>query len=401
MIPLIFKKISVDLDLMKKIFSLLLFLFFLQLSGKAQHSVELIVDTTIFQNSAHHWYDIFDKANVINPVPNQPRYKPSEIIAIGDNILLYQKDNGGWPKNYDMLAILTSRQKDSIIKTKNILNTTFDNSTTYSHIVCLANIYTATKLQRFKDAALKGIDYILSAQYANGGWPQYFPLEENYSREITFNDDVITGIMSLFKDIKENKKQYLFVDEVRRKKVNTSFNKGLECILKTQIKDNEKLTAWCQQYNEVSLQPSWARAFEPPSICNAESAGVVLLLMSIDHPSQPVINAVKNAVAWFNDSKIFNTRVKTIAAPDTTYRFRHSATDKIIINDPAAPPIWTRYYELKTHRPLFCNRDSKVVYSLAEVERERRDGYGWYTYEPQKVLNQYASWKKKAGIFNK
>lgn len=65
------------------------------------------------------------------------------------------------------------------------------------------------------------------------------------------------------------------------------------------------------------------------------------------------------------------------------------------MNDSSAAPIWTRYYELKTHRPLFCNRDSKVVYSLAEVLRERRDGYGWYTYEPQKVLKAYPEWEKK------
>lgn len=40
---------------------------------------------------------------------------------------------------------------------------------------------------------------------------------------------------------------------------------------------------------------------------------------------------------------------------------------------PSKPLIWTHYYELKTNKLLFCNRDSKVVYSLAEVDRERRD----------------------------
>ena len=374
--------------------AILLFTFYCNAQKKLQ-SKTISVDTASFQNSAHHWYDIFDKSNVINAKPNQPRYKSTEIISIADNILLYQKDNGGWPKNYDMLAILTPAQKDSLLKVKNILNTTFDNSTTYSQIACLANIYSTTKLERFKAAALKGIDYILSAQYKNGGWPQYYPLEKNYSKEITFNDDDITGIMVLFKNIKENKSEYSFVDENRRKKVAVSFDKGLECILKTQINDIGKPTAWCQQYNEVTLQPAWARAFEPPSICNAESSGVVLLLMSIEHPSKSIIAAVENAVVWFNQSKIYNTKVKTIPAPDTTYRYRYSRTDKIVVNDSSAPTIWTRYYELKTHRPLFCNRDSKVVYSLAEVDRERRDGYGWYTYEPQKVLNKYPSWHKK------
>ena len=68
--------------------------------------------------------------------------------------------------------------------------------------------------------------------------------------------------------------------------------------------------------------------------------------------------------------------------------------------DSTAAPIWTRYYELKTHRPMFCTRDSKVVYSLAEVARERRDGYGWYTYSPQEVLNKYPNWLQRWAIEN-
>jgi len=44
---------------------------------------------------------------------------------------------------------------------------------------------------------------------------------------------------------------------------------------------------------------------------------------------------------------------------------------------------------------MFCDRDRKIVSSLAEVGRERRDGYMWYTYEPQKVLNRYPAWQRK------
>jgi len=100
-------------------------------------------------------------------------------------------------------------------------------------------------------------------------------------------------------------------------------------------------------------------------------------------------------VAWFEDSKIYNTKVQTIPSEKMITPFRVSKSDRVVVNDSTAPPIWTRYYELKTHRPMFCNRDSKVVYSLAEVARERRDGYGWYTYAPQKVLNKYHEWQTK------
>lgn len=372
--------------------SLLLFCFRADAQNKKDGFAS--IDPEPFQNSAHHWYDIFDKTNIINPAPEQPRYKEADITAIADNILLYQKSNGGWPKNYDMFAVLTPAQKDSLLAVKDVLNTTFDNGTTYTHVDCLAGVYYKTKTKKYGAAALKGLDFILSAQYKNGGWPQYYPLEKNYSRHITFNDDVFTGIMEVLKEIVDKKPHYFFVDDSRRGQIKKAFDAGLACILKTQIRDSG-LTAWCQQHDEETLQPAWARAFEPPSICNAESANVVLLLMSIDKPSKEVIRAVQGAVAWFQQSAIYETRVRTVAAPVITYPFRVSKTDKVVAHDPKAPPVWTRYYELKTHRPLFCNRDSKVVYSLAEVDRERRDGYGWYTYEPQKALDLYTAWQKK------
>lgn len=353
------------------------------------------IDPSPFEDASHHWYDIYDRDNIIFPRPFQPHYKTTELKEIGDNILLYQKNNGGWPKNYDIFAILTPRQKDSLIKAKGVLNTTFDNGTTYNQIAALAQIYSAVGDARYKNAALKGIDFILSSQYSNGGWPQYYPLEENYSSHITYNDGAMLGILQLQKDIIDGKKQYAFIDEKRLQKIKKSYQKGLDCTLKLQINDAGKPTAWCQQYDEVNLQPAWARKFEPPCICNGESSDIVLFLMSIQNPDQKIINAVQYAVQWFDESKIADTRVKTISAPPLKTPYLISTTDKVVISDPAAPPIWTRYYELKTHRPMFCNRDSSIVYSLAQVARERRAGYGWYTYGPQKVLDQYPAWQKQ------
>lgn len=353
------------------------------------------IDPEPFADNAGHWYSIADKENIINARPGRPKYKPTDLVDIGDNILLFQKANGGWPKNYDVFAVLAPDQKDSVAAKRFEQKTTFDNGSTYTQIAALAIVYYNTQADKYKKAALKGLDFIFNAQYKNGGWPQYYPLKPDYSREITYNDGVFEGIMELLKGILDNQPQYSFINEAYRAKVKVAFDKGLDCIVKTQINDAGKPTAWCQQYDERSLQPAWARKFEPPSICNKESADLVLFLMSFDQPAKPVIDAVQNAVAWFQDSKIYNTRVNVIPAPIMHTPYRVSVTDRVVVTDPTAPPIWTRYYELKTHRPLFCNRDSKVVYTLAEVDRERRDGYGWYTYSPQKVLDQYPAWQKK------
>ncbi len=356
---------------------------------------EYEIDTNGFSDSRHHWYDIYEEDNVINPEPNQPCYKPAQITEIADNVLLYQKDNGGWPKNYDMLAILTEEQKNKLIKAKSDLHTTFDNSSTYSQIEYLAKAYQIIEAGKYKDACLRGIDFTLSAQYPNGGWPQFFPLESKYTRHITFNDDAMTGIMKMLKDITGNRPYYSFIDTERRQKAKTAFENGLDCILKCQINDNGRLTSWCQQHDANDLRPTKGRAYELPSICNDEGAGIVLLLMSIDKPSKEIINSVQAAVKWFEESKLSGIRVEEINAPPVKYPLRVSKTDRIVVEDRLAPPLWARFYEFGTHRPLFADRRGVPLYSLAEVDRERRSGYTYYTYEPQKVLDKYPAWQKK------
>lgn len=373
----------------------ILFSVFLYTSSFAQDKVFAPISMEPFGDSMRHWYGIHDDGNIIQPKSDQPKYKETEITKIADNILLFQRNNGGWPKNYDMQAILTNDQVDSLVRTKDKLHTTFDNSTTFTHIEYLAQVYTLTRVEKYKNACLKGIDFTLSAQYPNGGWPQYFPLEKNYSRRITFNDGAYVGIMKMLKKVVDNNPNFSFIGNDVRGKVKLAFEKGLDCILNTQIIDKGKLTAWCQQHNEIDLSPAWARAFEPPSICNGESAPVLLLLMSINNPSQRIIESVQSAVKWFDDSKIYHTKVETIPAPPEKSQWKTTTYDRVVIIDSLAPPIWARYYELGTEKPLFCDRNSKFLYSLAEVSRERRSGYGWYTYAPKEVLDKYPDWQKK------
>jgi PelA/Pel-15E family pectate lyase len=191
---------------------------------------------------------------------------------------------------------------------------------------------------------------------------------------------------------------FAFVDKARRAKAQKAFAKGIECILTCQINEQGVLSVWGQQHDDVTLLPQKARTFEPASICNQESADIVEFLMSIDHPSAKIIAAVKAATHWFESARIHGIRVKTIPAPAVKYQYHTATTDKIVVADSTAPPIWPRLSELRTHRPLFSSRNWKTVYSLAEVDRERRTGYGWYTYAPQAVLDAYPHWEKEHAI---
>ena len=320
-----------------------------------------ITDVSGFSDSKHHWMDITDHEQVIVPSKEQKSYRTADVRKIADNILLYQQPNGGWPKNYDMLAILTEDQKKMLAEHKDSNHTTFDNGATYTQIEYLAKAYSLLKDEKYKDAALKGIHFILQAQYNNGGWPQFYPDVSGYRKYITFNDDAMIGVMNVLQHIVQNASYYSFVDDILRSQASDAYYKGIDCILKCQIKENGKLTVWCQQHDNVTLQPTGARAFELASKASEESSEIVELLMNVDNPRKEIINAVNNAIKWFRDVAIKGIRVKIIPAEEVVYKYHAANNDRIVVQDSTAPAIWTRFYELETNRPLFANRWQKSL----------------------------------------
>lgn len=317
-------------------------------------------------------------------------YASDEAVRIADNVLLYQRNTGGWAKGIDMARVLSEGDKASLRRSKNRQDAILDNGATHTQIRYLARVYSATRHERFKQAFLKGVDYLLEAQYDNGGWPQRYPNPGGYSRYITFNDHAMIGAMSVLRDIAEKKSSYRFVDEGRRREAKEAVRKGIECILKCQIVVDGRRTAWCQQHDEKTFEPRPARTYEKVSICGGESVGIVRFLMSIDKPNAEIIKAVQGAIAWFDRAKL--TGIRLISKPNNSER----GYDRVVIKDAKAPPIWARFYQIGTNRPLFCGRDGKIKYSLAEIEHERRTGYSWYGYGPAELLTKdYPAWQKK------
>ena len=318
-------------------------------------------------------------------------YESNEATRIADNVLLYQRDSGGWPKNVDMATVLTQTEKAELVKHKQENDSTIDNRATYTQLTFLARVYTARKLERHQEALLKGVNYLLKAQYDNGGWPQYYPKLAGYYKHITYNDDAMIGVMELLRDIARKEPDYRFVDEDRRRKADKAVEKGVECILKTQIIVRGRRTVWCAQHDEVTLAPTPARKYELISLSGYESVGIVRFLMSIDHPDNRVIDAVESAIAWFNESKL--TGIKWIERTDAA---KPKGYDRVVIKDLNAGPLWARFYEIDTNRPIFVGRDSVVRYNVAEIEEERRNGYRWYVSDPAQLINvDYPAWRKR------
>lgn len=310
-------------------------------------------------------------------------YGTAEARAVSDIVLTYQQADGGWPKNIDMTVAPPAavRRHES----------TIDNGATTTQVQLLARVFAATGDARYRDAAVRGVDYLLAAQYPNGGWPQVYPLKQDYSRHITFNDDAMALVLRVLDDAAAGREPWAFVDAARRQRAATAVEKSVDVILKSQVRVGGTPTAWCAQHDEVTLEPRKARAYEHPSLSGRETVGIARFLMTRQGPNMRVINAVESAVTWLRAAALHGWRVERV-----TDGSKQNGWDRVMRREPEAPPLWARFYEIETNRPIFSGRDGVIRYKLSEIEHERRTGYAWVGDWPRALLeDEYPAWKAR------
>ncbi|MEA3212905.1 MAG: hypothetical protein QOE70_5962 [Chthoniobacter sp.] len=308
-----------------------------------------------------------------------------EAKTVAANILSYQSDYGGWPKNKDLTAAPFAGQPvDLVGEFKPI----FDNGATTDEVRFMARMFRETRDQRYLRAVENGIDYVLIAQYPTGGWPQSYPPDAQYHRHITFNDDAMVRILLLLREVGDAD-TFDLLDAERRRAARSAFQRGIECILKCQIEVKGKLTAWCAQHDEIDFSPRPARRFELTSLSGAESVKIVRLLMSLDRPSPEIVRAIESAIAWLESARIEGWRV--VEHPDENGAGKNFEA----INDPAAKPLWARFYDITTNQPLWSDMDSIPRLGIENVGWSRH-GYAWTGDWAQALLDQdLPAWKTR------
>lgn len=346
-------------------------------------------------------------------------YGSDEAKNVAENVLLYQRKTGGWTKGKNYFRSYSKAEADKISDEKNRKDCTWDNNSTYTELFFLARMCSATSDEMYRNAFNKGIDLVLEAQYDNGGWPQYYPdYETKWSwdnsrwnpggleRLITFSDNAMTGLVILLVNVSMGTNEFSFVDNIQIEQAKKAVEKGIECILKCQFNANGKLTAWPAQADEVNFSPRWGRTFEPPSLSSMESVEITRFLMWIDKPTPAMVNSVQSAIKWLDDVKIPDIIIEYSDTMTVIQRYgdhvngnQHGRRDKFVKHSENAPPVWSRFYELHTDRPVFASRNDTVSYNLSEISLERRSGNSWYGYWPQKLLQEeYPAWCEKNNI---
>lgn len=360
------------------------------------------IDISPFASCISHWRTIRDESRFIKAEKDQPSYKPNEVEKITQNILLFQRSNGGWPKDYDMTAILTPAQRAIVLSTRENNDTSYDNGNIHSQVGYLAKAVAQTDNAEWKNACLRGLDFILRSQYANGGFPQRFPSSNGFHAHITFNDGVMMGIMNLLRSASNGEAPFSWLDRDRRQQAKDAVDRGVLCLLKSQIRKDGKRTGWCQQHDEVTLEARPARTFELASNCPQETTEIVRFLMQQPAPSIELIEAVESAIEWLESVRLTGIRIDRVRSTKESFLRHDTDIDVVVVSDPNAKSIWARHYELETNRPVFAGRDGEKKYELALIERERRTGTAWYGGWPNALIEQdFPKWKQKIGTLQR
>jgi PelA/Pel-15E family pectate lyase len=308
--------------------------------------------------------------------------------TLAEKILVYQLPIGGWGKQ--LMGGTTVNYKLPIdnnllkkIRSTGDEHATIDNNATSREINILIKAYKTTKNTAYLSAAERGIQYLLMMQYDNGGFPQYYPNKAIYRKQITYNDNAMINALTVFYNIAEGKNDFDVVNPELKQKSKIALKKGIDCILKNQVSQNGIPTIWADQYDEITLKPAKARAFEPISLASGESIGIIRFLM-LQNPTPEIQKSIRSAVKWLNENKI----------EGYSYKIKEQNGKRIrVLEKQENSVVWSRFYDIETNKPIFGDRDGSVKYDYQEISEERRNGYSWYIdFANQVIDKEFPQW---------
>jgi PelA/Pel-15E family pectate lyase len=106
--------------------------------------------------------------------------------------------------------------------------------------------------------------------------------------------------------------------------------------------------------------------------------------MELPKPDSNIVAAVRGAVAWFEKTQIRDMSFRKVGNEGRT-----------LVASPGSGPLWARYYEIGSDKPIFGDRDKTIHDAVDEISRKRRDGYAWFTDNPSEVLQRFGKWSRE------
>ena len=286
--------------------------------------------------------------------------------------------------------IVPRREPDSAVERAGASpRTTLDDNVTQAALRLLMRVDRELQFgdATIHEAARYGLDQLALAQYPNGAWPQRyvelpdpaaFPVKAasypdswsrtwpgpDYRSHYTLNDNAVLDMIDTFLEAAR------IYGEPRYR---TVAEKGGDFLLLAQMPDPQP--AWAQQY-DAEMRPAWGRIFEPPAVSGSESQSVLKLLLVLyrETGNKKYLEPVSRAIEYFRRSDL------DVAGSTVLRKSGQCGPDELCL---------ARFYELKSNRPLFISKGSRV--RIEGGSSELLDGYE-ITYSDEKVITHYGLW---------
>ena len=302
------------------------------------------------------------------------RYYLEAARAAAHALVKGQHCSGGWdyiiefdptkrkrlPYHSDNNCGVVYHSVDGAMEGARLPYTTLDDNNTQGALRLLMRVDLALNFEdkQIHEAVKYALDQLIKAQYPNGAWPQRyrefpdpakFPVKKasypetwsrtwpgpNYQHLYTFNDNTISDMIDMFLEAARiyNEPRYRAIAE-----------KGGGFILLAQMPDPQP--GWAQQY-DIDMHPAWARIFEPPSVTGGESQGIIktLLVLYRETGDRKYLEPIPRALAYLRRSVLPEVERPSEARS----RF------------PKGTPVLARFYELKTNKPLYITKGTRVT----------------------------------------
>ena len=298
-------------------------------------------------------------------------FSSNEAKATAEATLSYQFPSGGWSKavgyNHGPRPKGTSWvHQDQTFHYAG----TFDNRSTTEQIHFLALMYEATKEPAYRDATMRGLSYVHTSQYPNGGWPQCYPLEGGYHDAITLNDSAMQHVLEVLLMAAEGRSGFGWLESDQRTKAKATYDRGLAALLKMQDRRDGQLGVWAAQYDLFTMQPVCARGFEPAGLSGgSESIDSVRFLFTLPHPSKEITASIEGALKWFAEHKVIDENGKE---------------------------SWARFYDLNTQQAFYPGKnDGRCWTNYNDMIKVNKGGYDFFGTKPADLIGKWADkWRK-------
>ncbi|WP_020208575.1 pectate lyase [Gilvimarinus chinensis] len=328
--------------------------------------------------------DSIERWNSHHPDREVDQYDKTQILAIADNLLLMQRNNGGWPAHTNPFRQLSGDEKLQLLKDQNAADASFIDHNVFPQIYYLSHVYLQTGDVRYRNAARRALRLTINAQLYNGGWTDRAIVSTKLDGpHLSVDTRVTLNALVFLRKVASGSMPYGYISFETRRKAADAVRKGDALLLRLQQAHNSRASIWASAYQLETNLPVPGRGEHLAGLNTPLSVEISRYFMKINRPPVEVKRAVQGAYNWFVSNTLQRWQI----------RYRDQQENNNVLEPPRSEmklplkPMWALRYDLKTSEPQLACASINAATNWLEHSNEIGD---W----PIDLLGEeYSNWR--------